>query len=64
MNDDEFAELSSSAGIIPAPYLARYKWILVENDSRFSEKEWEHYVRQSYGLVRTNLPKKILETLS
>ncbi len=60
---EEFAELSSSQGIIPAPYLARYKWVLVENDSRFSEREWEYYIRQSYELVRAGLSKKVAETL-
>jgi len=63
VSDQEFAELSISPGIIAAPYLARYKWILVENDSRFSEKEWEHFIRQSYELVRAGLPKKVAETL-
>jgi len=63
VSDEEFSELSVSPGIIPAPYLARYKWISVENDSRFSEKEWEHYIRQSYELVKKKLPEKILETL-
>jgi predicted DNA-binding protein (MmcQ/YjbR family) len=60
---DEFGELSSSENIIPAPYVARYKWILVEEAGRFSRKEWEHYVRQSYELVKGNLSKKELEEL-
>lgn len=64
VNDEEFAELSTSQGINPAPYLARYKWILVENDSRFSEREWEHYIRQSYQLVRAGLSQKALATLA
>ncbi len=64
VRDDEFDELSVSPGIIKAPYVARYKWILVENDSRFSEREWEHYIRQSYELVKEKLPQKVLVTLS
>ncbi|MCG3166076.1 MAG: hypothetical protein POELPBGB_01852 [Bacteroidia bacterium] len=64
VSDQDYSELSASEGIIPAPYLARYKWILVENDSRFSQREWEHYVRQSYELVRAGLPKKVAETLA
>ena len=63
VSDEEFAELSTSSGIMPAPYIGRYKWILIENDSRFSEREWEHYIRQSYELVKANLPKKVAETL-
>ena len=59
VRDDEFEELSSSEGIIPAPYVARYKWILVRDADRFSKKEWENYIRQSYELVKKNLPKKV-----
>ena len=59
VKDDEFDEMSSSPGIIPAPYVARYKWVLVEKVSALSRKEWEHYVRQSYDLVRAKLPKKL-----
>ena len=64
VRDDEFDELSVSSGIIKAPYVGRYKWILIENDSRFSEREWEHYIRQSYELVKEKLPQKVLVTLS
>ena len=59
VKDDEFDELSTSPGIKPAPYVARYKWVLVEEPSRLSRQEWQHYVRQSYELVRAKLPKKL-----
>ena len=63
VTDEEFAELSNSPGIIPAPYVARYKWILVEDMSRFTSKEWRHYITQSYNLVKAKLPKKVLDQL-
>ena len=59
VKDDEFDELSNSPGIRPAPYVARYKWVLVEEIDRLNRKEWEHYVRQSYELVKGKLPKKV-----
>ena len=59
VKDEEFDELSSSVGIRPAPYVARYKWVLVEEVDRLNRKEWEHYVKQSYELVRNKLPKKL-----
>jgi predicted DNA-binding protein (MmcQ/YjbR family) len=43
----------------PAPYVARYKWVLVEDVDKLSRKEWAHYVKQSYDLVRAKLPKKV-----
>lgn len=61
--DDEFEELSNTPGIIPAPYVARYKWILVEDTNRFTAKEWEYYITQSYNLVKARLPKRKSESL-
>jgi predicted DNA-binding protein (MmcQ/YjbR family) len=57
--DVEFAERSNSPGMRPAPYVARYKWVLVEEIDKLSRKEWEHYVKQSYELVKAKLPKKV-----
>ncbi len=60
---EEFDELSSSNDIIPAPYVARYKWVLVSNPNRFTKKEWEQYILQSYELVKAKLPQKVLKGL-
>ena len=59
VKDDEFDEMSNSPGMRPAPYVARYKWVLVEEVSALNRKEWEHYVKQSYELVKAKLPKKL-----
>ena len=61
VKDEEFDELTSTPPIIPAPYVARYKWVLVEQATRLSKKEWEHYIRQSYKLVKGKIPKKTLK---
>ena len=63
VKDEEFDELSSSIGVLPAPYAARYKWILVTDLNKFSKKEWEYYTRQSYDLVKSKLPKKFFESI-
>ena len=60
---DEFEELITKNGIIPAPYVARYHWVLVENVMVLKKKEWEHFIRQSYDLVKAGLPKKALKEL-
>ena len=57
---EEFDELSSSPGIIPAPYAARHKWIMVEDTNRLNKKQWEHYISHSYNLVRAKISKKKL----
>ncbi|MFZ6012375.1 MAG: MmcQ/YjbR family DNA-binding protein [Bacteroidota bacterium] len=61
--DDEFEELLSREGIVPAPYLARAKWIRVENAAVFKKKEWEYYIRQSYELIRDKLTEKLKKQL-
>ncbi len=63
VKDEEFDELSSQQGIIPAPYVARYKWILVKNANVLTTKQWEYYICQSYNLVKAKLPKKALAQL-
>jgi predicted DNA-binding protein (MmcQ/YjbR family) len=62
VTQEEFEQLSSTNGIIPAPYVARYHWILVQDVSIFSNKIWEQYISQSYDLVKAKLPQKILNS--
>lgn len=59
VREDEFDELSASHAIIPAPYMARNKWVQVQAWDRFTQQEWEYYVKQSYELVKIKLPKKV-----
>jgi predicted DNA-binding protein (MmcQ/YjbR family) len=63
VTDEEFGELTSRPGIIAAPYVARYKWILVEDAGIFNHQQWEHYISQSYNLVKSKLSKKELTGL-
>ena len=58
VKDDEFDELSNLPGIIPAPYAARHKWILIQDVSVFTREKWEDYIKQSYNLVIAKLSKK------
>ncbi len=56
--DEEFEILTSKVGILPAPYAAKHKWILVEKTTLFSLDEWEQYLIRSYSLVKAKLSKK------
>jgi predicted DNA-binding protein (MmcQ/YjbR family) len=62
VRDEEFEEVSSRKGFSPAPYVARYKWVLADT-SAMSRKDTEHFIRQSYDLVKAKLPKKLREKL-
>lgn len=62
VSDEEFEEMSQRKGMIPAPYVARYKWLLIDGTA-LSDKQWKHYISQSYDLVKGKLSKKILKDL-
>jgi predicted DNA-binding protein (MmcQ/YjbR family) len=62
--DEEFPEMLNLPGIVPAPYVARYKWILIEDISVLDDKKWRHYIGQSYQLVRAKLSVKVLGSLA
>jgi predicted DNA-binding protein (MmcQ/YjbR family) len=55
---EEFPELIERQGIIPAPYLARAKWIAIENERAIPRSEVLQLVSKSYELVFANLTKK------
>lgn len=57
--DEVFEEISAKPGFMPAAYLARYKWVALDNISRLTAKEWEHYIQQSYRLISAKLPAKV-----
>jgi predicted DNA-binding protein (MmcQ/YjbR family) len=63
VSDEEFEELSNTDGFMPAPYMARAKWVLVTNPSRLNKKERERYIRESYEIVKMKLTKKLREQL-
>ena len=63
VNDEDFAELSEREGFMPAPYLARYKWIHVDDINRMNKKEWQRYLKTAYEMVAAKLPAKIKKQL-
>lgn len=56
--DEQFLALTGQPGIVPAPYLARAKWVLVEQPTRHHRAWLEARIRESYELVRDKLPKR------
>jgi len=59
VKDEEFEELSNRDGFMPAPYMARAKWVLVTDPSKLNKKQWEQSIKQSYELVSKKLTKKL-----
>ncbi|SFG70011.1 MmcQ/YjbR family DNA-binding protein [Pontibacter chinhatensis] len=59
VDKEEFEEMCNRPGFIPAPYMARYKWVMVDDLNRMQAQEWEQRVRKSYDLIAGKLPKKV-----
>ncbi|MEP7365772.1 MAG: MmcQ/YjbR family DNA-binding protein [Acidobacteriota bacterium] len=55
---EQFAELLEQPGIIPAPYLARAKWVAFQHECTMGRNELKALLRGSYDLVVAGLPKK------
>jgi predicted DNA-binding protein (MmcQ/YjbR family) len=55
---EEFAELIEREGIIPAPYLARNKWVLLKTLDVLPRAELKRLIKDSYTMVAAKLPKK------
>jgi len=61
---ESFAELTERQGIIPAPYLARAKWIALETKEALSRDELATLLRASYDMVVAKLPRKTQAALA
>jgi len=54
---DTFAELIEREDIRPAPYVGRYKWVMVDRLDAVRSDELEDLIRQSYEMVAAKAPK-------
>ncbi|MGO9648938.1 MAG: MmcQ/YjbR family DNA-binding protein [Terriglobales bacterium] len=57
-NPETFAELCEQEGIGPAPYVGRYKWVLLERLNLLSDSELCELIRQSYEMVASKAKPK------
>jgi len=48
---ETFTQLVEQEGIIPAPYVGRYKWVLLERLDVLPKEELEALISQSYEMV-------------
>jgi predicted DNA-binding protein (MmcQ/YjbR family) len=63
-SEESFAELVEVEGIIPAPYLARAKWVALERLDALRDDELRDLLSESYRLVLDKLPAKTRLQLS
>src|SRR5256885_9501523 len=56
---EKFAELVEIEGIIPAPYMARNKWVSVERHDVLAPEEMKKRLRGTYDLEFARLTRKM-----
>lgn len=62
-SDDSFAMLTAQPGIVPAPYLARAKWVQLDRLSRLKPAELTGYLTRAHALVAAKLTKPVRKAL-
>lgn len=63
VDDHRFLELTDREGFVPAPYLARHKWVLIKDMKKVTDAELKALLTRSHALVAAKLPKQIREAL-
>src|SRR5262245_47359623 len=56
---EEFDQLIEIDGIIPAPYMARNKWVQLERLDALDASEIKRLIKGSYDMVFSKLTKKV-----
>jgi len=56
---EQFAELTEREGIIPAPYMARNNWVMLESIEVLPPAELKRLIKNSYEIVAAKLTKKV-----
>ena len=55
---ETFAELIEREDIHPAPYVGRYKWVMLDRLDAVGHEELRELIRQSYEMVAAKAPGK------
>lgn len=63
-DDETFAELVEREGVVPAPFLARAKWVALSAWEALGDREIATLVARSHALVLARLPKKAQASLA
>ncbi|NOS86236.1 MAG: MmcQ/YjbR family DNA-binding protein [Ignavibacteria bacterium] len=61
---ERFEELTEIEGVVPAPYLAKSKWIAVKKRNKLRNAELKELIKTSYELVYEKLPKRLKQSIA
>ena len=62
-SDLSYRILCEQAHIVPAPYLARAKWVQLTSDKAMIDEDIRVYIREAYSIVSTKLTKAVRQDL-
>lgn len=63
VSPDSFHILTREPGIVPAPYLARAGWVMLEQLDALPDAHLRAYVARAHALIVARLPKKTREAI-
>ena len=58
-NDVAFEMLCETGAARPAPYLARARWVLLDDVAGFDEEDLRAYLAEAHRIVAAKLPRKL-----
>jgi predicted DNA-binding protein (MmcQ/YjbR family) len=63
-NEEEFIQLQEIEGVVPAPYMARAKWIALQHRDVLPAPELRRLLASAHDLVFATLPRKEQQSLT
>jgi len=57
-SDLAYSILIEQPGIVPAPYLARAKWVQIENADALTDVDLRDYIEAAYRIITAKLTRK------
>ena len=64
VDDNRFLELTDREGIVPAPYMAKHKWVMLRHPKALPAAEVKALLARSRELVAAKLPRKVRARLA
>ncbi|WP_169568830.1 MmcQ/YjbR family DNA-binding protein [Sneathiella limimaris] len=62
-SDLSYQILTEQDGIIPAPYLARAKWVQIQTPDAMSDEDLKAYIQTAYDIIASKLSKAVRKEL-
>jgi predicted DNA-binding protein (MmcQ/YjbR family) len=63
-DDETYLSLVEREDIVPAPYLARAKWVGLRAFDALTDREYQRLIPRAHALVSRTLPKKVQAQLA